>query len=340
MRVLIAGLFLLSLVLVPSPAAADNYGCDAWTRQGWGVGTCSFPCNVGDYLEIYVTHADTTTTATGTLQCGTQVVTCTAPPAAPGWSASCSAKSPAFTLQAGTATCTITPPTGYYWENHAYCWTSSSLPPVDPVAVENPGSSTPGVGGGSATVPAVSTPAVGSVSNPAVGVPATCSVNACSSPTAIPAVGTPGVGRTCLPANVLCVGPVAPIPVYPGGSVPALCSTPAGAACLPPGQTLVQEGTVKTDPAPSRTVGPYDVPVPYVAPQSLPGFGAYVNNTGFSAEPPSTQPSYVGPFPITGPPVPITACDPYCVVPVTLRNGVVTITVTLNGQEHRWDLTV
>lgn len=332
---------MLLLALAPPPAAAEYSGCSA-RAQYWQPGaTCSFDCQAGEFLHVAVRHADPNVSVTGTAQCGDQVATCTAPPVVSGWESTCEAQSPAYTQQGGSGTCSVTPPSGYFYESLVDCWTTSGLTPIDPIAFESPPAGTPGVGGGSLATPSVTVPGLQPIPSPAIGVPETCSAAACHAPTTLPPLGTPYVDDQCAPLNVLCVGPVDPYPVYGGGSAPALCDTAAGAACLPAGPAIVPGGIVTTPDLPSRTIGPYVVPIPYVEPQAVPGAAVYVNNTGFNAAPPSTGTSYVQPIPVTGPPVPVTLCGGAgCPIPLTLRNGIVTLTVTVNGQERHVDLMV
>lgn len=298
---LLLGLALLTLAYLPPNALAAS-DCLVSASSGPATVSCTFSCKVGDLLNVILVKPNNVDGATVVAQCGTQTATCTPTPSTSWPRTGCQASSPGPTLQSSDAgTCTIVVPLPSSALNEAYCYTTSLLSQIPPVAVE---------------VPGTSTPPVDPVSSPGVSQPATCTLAACTAPTVVPGVSTPPIDA-CLPADVVCVGPVSPIQVLPGTTVPAPCSTPAGAACLPAGPTLVPAGLVTTPAVPA---------VP------LPSFAAYANHT-FDDEPVTTDPSPVGPYPVTGPPVPIVVCASTCNVPVTLHGGVV-ITVTANGSQR------
>lgn len=240
-----------------------------------------------------------------------------------------------FADQLGTVPCTVNPAFGQ--DQYGRCWvyndmdrdgqvdgwwepildvpcpptTTLATPPVQQ-SVGAPATSTPGVPASNATTPPV-------------GAPAPCFAAACTSPTNVPGTSTPPVPQQCVPL-VACVGPVAPQPLTPPASVPALCSV-VGAACLP-GVMLV----------PSQTV-----PLPGVASVPLtPASSVGLNATAFQffVDLHAGELGTTGPTTVNVGPVPVVLCPSTCPSPVPPEVGytgdlVLTVTVGATTVEEQ-----
>lgn len=112
--------------------------------------------------------------------------------------------------------------------------------------------------GGSFSSPEVDTPNVPSepVDTQEIDSPATCTQSVCTQSTSTGPVATPPV-PFCVPLNGGCLvgGTIQSIPLLPSQTVPALCATPAGAACLPATE-IVPAQHQQTPGAPPQQVAP------------------------------------------------------------------------------------
>ena len=106
-----------------------------------------------------------------------------------------------------------------------------------------------GSAAGQTTIPGTG----GSQATPAVVAPATCTQAPCASPTSTGPVNTPGVDQ-CIPSVPQCLlhPTIDPVHVSDGVTAPAICASPAAAACqpqttvLPAGFVVVQYGVATT----------------------------------------------------------------------------------------------
>jgi hypothetical protein len=235
----------------------------------------------------------------------------------------------------------VSVPSDIYKGNYVTCSTTTGLilqVPSESVGIGE--QSTPAVGGDTITVyPGGSTPAIDPIASPGVGIPATCTVNVCDNPTPYGPIVVPTVGKTCAPLNVVCLGPTDPVTVLPSGSVPPACAV-LGPACIPAGPEIIPSDIVETPAIPSVPISPVQTQEPALGPQLTPGVVVYVNSTPIPVTPPSTSPSTIGPYPVLGPPVPITLCDPNCSVPVTIGGGAVEVAASVAGRNVDYWFTV
>ncbi|MEA3201189.1 MAG: hypothetical protein QOE90_2617 [Thermoplasmata archaeon] len=268
-------LALVPLSVVPTAAASSPSSCSF----SGDYGSCAFSCTPGSVI----------------------VVTAFDPQAGhfPRTHATCGGVS--FYCQASEACAGEGGPTPGGGEGLCYSETISNrgscatLPPDAGAPPHLPGTDvdqTVPAQGVSRSVGPLSTPTVPSesVPVPAVDAPATCTVSVCTAATSIPsenlgstpdvpAQSTPNVSQ-CDPTHTLCAiqGPIPLTPevppqgpiTTPGETVPALCATPAAAACLP-AQEILPARTVTTPglgpivlvPATSVDVSTSDVDVAF-----------------------------------------------------------------------------